>query len=84
MERRALIALALSFVVFMVFIYFGDKMKPPVAPAPATQTTATQPQAPAPAPPPAAVRPTSPAPSPVKAPAGLWSWALPAATSKCE
>ena len=48
MERRALIALALSFVVFMVFIYFGDKMKPPVAPAPATQTTATQPQAPAP------------------------------------
>ena len=40
MERRALIALALSFVVFMAFIFFGEKMKHPVAPAPQTQTAA--------------------------------------------
>ena len=38
MERRALIALALSFVVFMAFIYYGEKPKRPVAPSPATQT----------------------------------------------
>jgi YidC/Oxa1 family membrane protein insertase len=68
MEKRALIALALSFVVFMVFIYFGDKLKKPTAPSPATQTTAAQPVAPAP--PPAAGRPTPPTPAPVKAPAG--------------
>jgi YidC/Oxa1 family membrane protein insertase len=70
MERRALIALALSFVVFMAFIYFGDKMKPSVAPAPLTQTTATQPPAPAPAPNPATVQPTPSAASKVKAAAG--------------
>ncbi len=40
MERRALIALALSFVVFMAFMYFGEKTETPVAPAPATQTAA--------------------------------------------
>ncbi len=40
MERRALIALALSFVVFMAFIYYGEKTKRPAAPSPATQTTA--------------------------------------------
>ena len=29
MERRALIALALSFVVFMAFMYYGEKTKTP-------------------------------------------------------
>ena len=29
MERRALIALALSFVVFMAFMYYGEKTKHP-------------------------------------------------------
>ena len=56
MERRALIALALSFVVFMAFIYYGEKTKRPTAPSPATQTTAAPPEAPAPAPSPAAAR----------------------------
>ena len=60
MENRALIALALSFVVFLVFILYGEKMHHPVAPPPATQTTAPQPAAPAPAP--VAARPTPPAP----------------------
>ncbi len=57
MERRALIALALSFVVFMAFIYYGEKTKRPTAPAPATQTAPAPPAAPAPAPaPPPAAR----------------------------
>jgi len=62
MERRALIALALSFVVFMAFIYYGEKTKRPTAPSPATQTTAAPLTAPAPVPVPstAAVRPTAP------------------------
>jgi YidC/Oxa1 family membrane protein insertase len=70
MEKRALIALALSFLVFVVFIYFGNKMKYPVAPAPSTPPPAAQPQAPvkapapAPPPPPAAVVPPTPAPPP--------------------
>jgi YidC/Oxa1 family membrane protein insertase len=67
MEKRALIALALSFLVFVVFIYFGNMMKYPVAPAPSTRPPAAQRQAPAPAPaptpPPAAVSP-APAPPP--------------------
>jgi YidC/Oxa1 family membrane protein insertase len=68
MENRALIALALSFVVFVAFIYFGNKMKSPVAPTPQTQTaakTAPQPAAPAPAPPPVTAPPAPPAPAPV-------------------
>jgi YidC/Oxa1 family membrane protein insertase len=69
MEKRALIALALSFLVFVVFIYFGNKMKSPVAPAPSTPPAATQPQAPAkapapPPPPPAAVVPPKVTPPP--------------------
>jgi YidC/Oxa1 family membrane protein insertase len=62
MERRALIALALSFVVFMAFIYYGEKTKPPKAPSPATQTPAAPLTAPVPVPVPAtaAVRPTAP------------------------
>jgi YidC/Oxa1 family membrane protein insertase len=64
MERRALIALALSFVVFMVFIFFGEKMKRPVPSSPQTQTA---PAPPAP-PPPVAARPTAPALPPLQPP----------------
>jgi YidC/Oxa1 family membrane protein insertase len=67
MEKRALIALALSFVVFMAFIYFGEKLKSPVPPSPQTQTTA-KPAAPAPAPPPVAAQPAPSAPQPVRPP----------------
>ncbi|MFA4901206.1 MAG: membrane protein insertase YidC [Desulfobaccales bacterium] len=67
MEKRALIALALSFVVFMAFIYFGDKLKSPVPPSSQTQTAA-KPAAPAPAPPPVAARPAPSAPLPVRPP----------------
>jgi YidC/Oxa1 family membrane protein insertase len=66
MEKRALIALALSFVVFMVFIYFGEKMKRPVAPPPQTQTTPAPLQAPAP--PPTAVQPIPAPPTPAPPP----------------
>jgi len=66
MERRALIALALSFAVFMAFIYYGDKTKSPTAPSPATQTATALPAAPAPSP--AGVQPTPPASTPGKAP----------------
>jgi YidC/Oxa1 family membrane protein insertase len=59
MERRALIALALSFAVFMAFIYYGEKTRTQKAPAPVKQTA---PAAPAPAPAPAAKA----APAPVK------------------
>lgn len=67
MERRALIALALSFVVFMAFMYYGEKTKSPTAPSAFSQKAATPPVAPAPAPPAAAARPTPPASLPVKA-----------------
>jgi YidC/Oxa1 family membrane protein insertase len=76
MEKRAIVALVLSFVVFMAFLYLGEKIRRP-APPPAPGTTqvakpappvpkpappVTQP-APAPAPPPApvAARPSRPA-----------------------
>jgi YidC/Oxa1 family membrane protein insertase len=68
MERRALIALSLSFAVFMAFMYYGEMTKTPQAPAPATQTAAAPPGAAAPTPAPAAVRPTPPGTPPVKAP----------------
>jgi YidC/Oxa1 family membrane protein insertase len=71
MENRALIALALSFLVFMVFILWGEhRMKHPVAPPPATKTTAPQPTAPAPVakPAPAPVRPAPPPPAPLPRP----------------
>jgi YidC/Oxa1 family membrane protein insertase len=60
MERRALIALALSFLVFVIFIYWGGMTKPPVSP-PASKST-TAPSAPAAKPTPA------PAPAPTPAP----------------
>jgi YidC/Oxa1 family membrane protein insertase len=62
MERRALIALALSFAVFMAFIYYGEKTKTQQAPAPVKQTAPVAPVAPAPAPAPA----PKAAPAPVK------------------
>jgi YidC/Oxa1 family membrane protein insertase len=68
MEKRALIALALSFVVFMAFIYFGEKLKTPAPSSPQTQTAA-KPAAPAPAPPPVAARSAPSAPQPVRPPA---------------
>ena len=68
MERRALIALSLSFAVFMAFMYYGEMTKTPQAPAPATQTVGGAPGGRGPDPAPAAVRPTPPATPPVKAP----------------
>ncbi len=70
MERRAMIALALSFAVFMAFIYYQESTKRPEAPAPATQTTPAAPSAPAPAqpavsPPPVA-KPAAPPARPAK------------------
>jgi YidC/Oxa1 family membrane protein insertase len=62
MERRALIALALSFAVFMAFIYYGEKTRTQKAPAPVKQTAPVAPAAPAPAPAPA----SKAAPAPVK------------------
>jgi len=68
MENRALLALALSFIIFIAFIYFGGQMRPlmtPEAPAPQAEVKpATPPPVPAsppearPAPPPS--RPTHP------------------------
>lgn len=66
MEKRALIALGLSFLVFMLFIYFGDKMKMPGTPSAPAPQTAAKPEKPAPVPvpapaaAPAAVRPAAP------------------------
>jgi YidC/Oxa1 family membrane protein insertase len=66
MERRALIALALSFAVFMAFMYYGEKTKSPTAPSAVSQKA---PEAPATATaPPKAAAPGTPAPStPLKA-----------------
>jgi len=69
MEKRAMIALALSFVVFLVFMYIGEKSK--VRPLPEAQQAqqAQQPQPvqpaqpPAPAPAKPAVSPTAPKPA---------------------
>ena len=67
MERRALIALALSFAVFMAFMYYGEKTKSPTAPSAVSQKAPAPPAAPAPAPPAAAAPGTPPASTPVKA-----------------
>jgi YidC/Oxa1 family membrane protein insertase len=62
MENRALIALALSFLIFVVFMVMGEKLKRPAqAPSP-PPPAATRPEAPAPAAP-AVARP-APAPTP--------------------
>ena len=64
MEKRAMIALALSFVVFLVFMYIGEKSK--VRPLPEAQQAqqAQQPQPVQPAQPPPAPAPAKPAVSP--------------------
>jgi len=71
MEKRALIALALSFLVFLGFIYFGQTFhKPPAPEAPAP--TAAAPAVPAPAAPAApAARPRPAPPAPKAASARL-------------
>jgi YidC/Oxa1 family membrane protein insertase len=65
MERRALIALALSFVVFMAFMYYGEMTKRPAAPPAVSQKAPAPATAPAPAP--AAGTPAPGTPAPVKA-----------------
>ena len=70
MEKRAMIALALSFVVFLAFMYVGEKSR--VRPVPETQqaqqTQPVQPVTPT-VPPPAPAKPavTPPAPKPAAA-----------------
>ncbi len=61
MENRALIALALSFVIFMVFMYLGEKTRK--APPPAPPVMEAKPAVPPPAP--ATVAPAKPLPAPV-------------------
>lgn len=70
MEKRALIALALSFLVFMVFIYIGEKTRVRELP-PTQQSQQAQPAQPAPSPTQAPAKPpVSPPPArPVAAPA---------------
>ena len=65
MERRALIALALSFVVFMAFMYYGEMTKRPAAPPAVSQKAPAPEKAPSPAP--AAGTPAPATPAPVKA-----------------
>ena len=67
MERRALIALALSFVVFMAFMYYGEMTKRPAAPSAVSQKAPAPPAATAQAPAEAAAPGTPPASTPVKA-----------------
>ncbi|MEJ5330372.1 MAG: membrane protein insertase YidC [Desulfobaccales bacterium] len=59
MEKRALLALTLSFIIFMVFMYLGEKTKKTLPPAPVPVPEA-KPVAPAP--------PATLAPAPVPAP----------------
>jgi YidC/Oxa1 family membrane protein insertase len=67
MERRALIALALSFVVFLAFIYYGQMLHKPVP----TEAPASAP----------AAKPAVPAPAPAARPAPVPAAAPPAAAS---
>ncbi|MEW6659453.1 MAG: membrane protein insertase YidC [Thermodesulfobacteriota bacterium] len=68
MENRALIALALSFVIFIAFMYFGQMMPPAVAPQKPAPQAEVKPGAPPPAPTPAPGPAAQPAPPP-KSPA---------------
>jgi len=64
MENRALIALALSFLIFLAFMVLGEKLKKPAeGPAPAPPAATRPETAPAPAAKPV-VAPTAPAPVP--------------------
>ncbi len=64
MENRALIALALSFAVFIAFMFFGQKAQPPVAPETPAQQAEVKPATPAPAPAPAPEAGSAPSPAP--------------------
>ncbi|MBM4274458.1 MAG: membrane protein insertase YidC [Deltaproteobacteria bacterium] len=68
MEKRAIIALALSFLIFIAFMYFGEKQRPPAPPATTADKAPAKPEAPAP-PPPGAAKPALPTPPPAPAPA---------------
>jgi YidC/Oxa1 family membrane protein insertase len=72
MERRALIALALSFLVFLIFMYVGEKTRKVPAPEPPPGKVAKPEAPPAPQPeptPPAAeALPTPPVPPPSRPP----------------
>jgi YidC/Oxa1 family membrane protein insertase len=64
MEKRAIIALALSFLIFIAFMYIGEKQRPPAPPAPPAAKAPTEPEAPpAPTPAPVAAKPAAPAPA---------------------
>jgi len=64
MENRALIALALSFVIFIAFMYFGQMMPPAVAPEKPAPQAEVKPATPPPAKTPAPAAETRPAPPP--------------------
>lgn len=64
MENRALIALALSFAVFIAFMFFGQKAQPPVAPETPVQQAEVKPATPAPTPAPAPAAGPAPSPAP--------------------
>jgi len=65
MEKRALIALALSFAVFMLFMVVGEKQRQPAPPAPPAAKAPATPETP---PASVAAKPAAPAP-PIPAPA---------------
>jgi YidC/Oxa1 family membrane protein insertase len=64
MENRALVALALSFVIFIAFMYFGQKMHQPTAPGTPAPQAEVKPATPPPAPTPAPAPQARPAPPP--------------------
>ena len=70
MEKRALIALGLSFLVFIAFMYLGEKTRAPQLP-PAQQAQQAQPAPPVPPPAPVPAKPavSVPAAQPAAAPA---------------
>jgi YidC/Oxa1 family membrane protein insertase len=71
MERRALIALALSFLVFLVFMFVGEKSRkvpPPEPPAPQVAKPETTPTPKPEAAPTTAERPAAPGPAPSRPP----------------
>jgi len=51
MEKRALLALTLSFLIFMFFMYLGEKTKKTLPPAPVPETTPAAPSPPVALPP---------------------------------
>jgi|UniRef100_A0A7C3SIH6 YidC/Oxa1 family membrane protein insertase len=66
MEKRALIALGLSFLVFLIFMYIGEKSRQVSPPAEKVEAPAALPEASPPAP--AAAKPEAPVPPPSRPP----------------